>query len=118
MVMVHKFMERELALPKRVADALGAYKAVPSGKTFGVVNASERNVLMIAEAHRTLGSSGEKGRMPDHMLEALLNAVNIAFEGTPLVNEQPGARYTDTRPGDYTATHWKRHAAAGRAQLQ
>src|SRR3546814_20400062 len=41
MVMVQKFLERELALPKRVADALGASKAVPSGKPFGVVNASE-----------------------------------------------------------------------------
>src|SRR3546814_11523342 len=88
MVMVHKFMERELALPKRVADALGAYKAAPSGKTFGVVNASERIVLMIDEAHRTQGSSAEKVGLSDNMSEAFPNATRIAFTGTPRSEER------------------------------
>src|SRR3546814_10397138 len=93
-------MERELALPKRVADALGAYKAVPSGKTFGVVNASERIVLMIDEAHRTQGSSDEKVGLSDNMFEAFPNATRIAFTGTPLINEPHGARRTVKRFGE------------------
>jgi len=56
MVMVHKFQQREQSLSLKVAEALGTYQAMPSGKSFGVVNESERIILMIDEAHRTQGS--------------------------------------------------------------
>ncbi len=77
MVMVHKFMDRDETVPTvvaqalgkqkptggtkpkdllMVADSVGAHRGVPSGKTFGVVNTSERILLMIDEAHRTQGS--------------------------------------------------------------
>ena len=89
MVMVHKFMERTEALPPKVAEALGAYRAAPSGKTFGVVNPSERILLMIDEAHRTQSSD-----FGDNIFEAFPNATRIAFTGTPLVTEQHGNRRT------------------------
>lgn len=118
MVMVHKFIERELALPRRVSDVLGAYRAVPSGKTFGVVNASERIVLMVDEAHRTQGSSAEKVGLSDNMFEAFPSATRIAFTGTPLITEQHGARRTVKRFGEYIDTYRLADAVADGATLQ
>ena len=118
MVMVHKFMEREEALPPKVAEAMASYRAIPSGKTFGVVNASERIVLMIDEAHRTQGSSPDKLGLSDNMFEAFPNATRIAFTGTPLVTEQHGARRTVKRFGDYIDTYKLMDAVNDGATLQ
>jgi type I restriction enzyme R subunit len=118
MVMVHKFVERAEALPAALAQALrkpkaapsrtdgvsmaaeppAAYQAIPSSKTFGVVNPSERILLMIDEAHRTQGSD-----LGDNLFEAFPNATRIAFTGTPLITEQQGAEHHRTvkRFGEY-----------------
>ncbi len=120
MVMVHKFAERTEALPTTVARALryggksipqagvpkaaestGAlYRAIPSAKTFGVVNDSERIVLMIDEAHRTQGSD-----LGNNVFEAFPNATRIAFTGTPLVTERHGTKRTVKRFGAYIDTY-------------
>jgi type I restriction enzyme R subunit len=114
MVMVHKFAEREEPLPLKVAEALGTYtlrsskaaaKKIPSSKTFGVVNDSERIILMIDEAHRTQGSSAEKVGLSDNMFEAFPNATRIAFTGTPLITEQHGTKRTVKRFGEYIDTY-------------
>ena len=118
MVMVHKFLEREEALPPKVAEAMASYRAAPSGKGFGVVNASARIVLMIDEAHRTQGSSPDKTGLSDNMFEAFPNAARIAFTGTPLVTEQHGARRTVKRFGDYIDTYKLMDAVADGATLQ
>lgn len=96
MVMVHKFQERQQYLPQLVAEALGSYQAIPSGKTFGVVNNSERIILMIDEAHRTQGSD-----FGDNLFEAFPNATRIAFTGTPLITERHGEKKTVKRFGEY-----------------
>jgi len=96
MVMVHKFQERKEILPQLVAEALGSYQAIPSGKTFGVVNDSERIILMIDEAHRTQGSD-----FGDNLFEAFPNATRIAFTGTPLITERHGEKKTVKRFGEY-----------------
>ncbi|MEP7245239.1 MAG: type I restriction endonuclease [Gammaproteobacteria bacterium] len=121
MVMVHKFAERAEALPLAIAEALrksnGAkssgsdselmaaepaahYGAVPSSKTFGVVNPSARILLMIDEAHRTQGSD-----LAENLFEAFPNATRIAFTGTPLITEQHGAKRTVKRFGEYIDTY-------------
>jgi type I restriction enzyme R subunit len=100
MVMVHKFQEREPALPNTVAEALGTYNGIPAGKTFGVVNTSDRIVLMIDEAHRTQGSD-----LGDNLFEAFPNAARIAFTGTPLITERHGEKKTVKRFGDYIDTY-------------
>lgn len=105
MVMVHKFLERAPALPASVAEALGKYKLPPSARAFGMVNASERILLMIDEAHRTQGSSAEKVGLSDNMFEAFPNATRIAFTGTPLITEEHGPRRTVKRFGDYIDTY-------------
>ncbi len=113
MVMVHKFMEREETLPPKVADALGTYRAMPTASTFGVVNASERIILMIDEAHRTQGSD-----LGDNLFEAFPNATRIAFTGTPLITERHGERKTVKRFGEYIDTYRLMDAVHDGATLQ
>lgn len=96
MVMVHKFQQGDRALPLKVAEALGTYQAMPSGDTFGVVNSSDRIMLMIDEAHRTQGSD-----LGDNIFEAFPNAARIAFTGTPLITERHGEKKTHKRFGEY-----------------
>lgn len=100
MVMVHKFMERAEPLPQVVREALGTYGTLPSAETFGVVNPSDRIVLLIDEAHRTQSSD-----LGDNLIEAFPNATRIAFTGTPLITERHGSRRTTKRFGDYIDTY-------------
>lgn len=116
MVMVHKFTERSETLPAAVAQALsysGSYQAIPSGKNFGVVNPSDRIILMIDEAHRTQGSD-----LGDNLFEAFPNATRIAFTGTPLITEQHGTRRTVKRFGEYIDTYKLMDAVHDGATLQ
>ncbi len=113
MVMVHKFQERQEALTPQVAEALGTYLAIPSANTFGVVNASERIILMIDEAHRTQGSD-----LADNLFEAFPNATRIAFTGTPLITERHGVKKTEKRFGEYIDTYKLMDAVRDGATLQ
>jgi type I restriction enzyme R subunit len=133
MVMVHKFTERTEVLPAAVAQALTyggkpvpaptermvaeppppPYRAIPSGKSFGVVNASHRILLMIDEAHRTQGSD-----LGDNVFEAFPNATRIAFTGTPLITEQHGTKRTVKRFGEYIDTYKLMDAVHDGATLQ
>lgn len=113
MVMVHKFMEREAELPAVVQEALGAFAKPPSGKNFGVVNRSERILLMIDEAHRTQGSE-----LGDNVFEAFPNATRIAFTGTPLITEKHGNKRTVKRFGEYIDTYKLMDAVHDGATLQ
>jgi len=113
MVMVHKFMERTDVLPLMVAETLAAYGKPPKVETFGVVNRSERILLMIDEAHRTQSSD-----LGDNLFEAFPNATRIAFTGTPLVTEQHGMKRTVKRFGDYIDTYKLMDAVHDHATLQ
>ncbi|GGB52248.1 type I restriction enzyme [Oceanisphaera marina] len=96
MVMAHKFQLADKALPLSVAEALGTYQSIPSKDTFGVVNASDRIVLMIDEAHRTQGSD-----LGENIFEAFPKAARLAFTGTPLITERHGEKRTVKRFGEY-----------------
>jgi type I restriction enzyme R subunit len=113
MVMVHKFQERKEVLSNAVAEALGTYLAFPSGKTFGVVNASDRIILMIDEAHRTQSSD-----LGDNLFEAFPNATRVAFTGTPLITERHGEKKTHKRFGELIDTYRLMDAVHDGATLQ
>ena len=113
MVMVHKFQERKQVLSNTLADALGTYLAIPSGKTFGTVNDSERIILLIDEAHRTQSSD-----LGDNLFEAFPNATRIAFTGTPLITERHGEKKTHKRFGEYIDTYRLTDAVNDGATLQ
>ena len=76
MVMVHKFQEAQQDVPDYLESAL----EIPRYETFGIVNASERILLLIDEAHRT-----QSGDLGDNLFEAFPNATRLAFTGTPLI---------------------------------
>jgi type I restriction enzyme R subunit len=113
MVMVHKFMERTEELSVVVQEALASYGTPPAADTFGVVNAAERILLMIDEAHRTQSSD-----LGDNLFEAFPNAARIAFTGTPLITEQHGSRRTVKRFGEYIDTYKLMDAVHDGATLQ
>ena len=113
MAMVHKFLEREDALPLMVADALATYGKPPKAETFGIVNKSERILLMIDEAHRTQSSD-----LGDNLFEAFPNATRIAFTGTPLITEQHGTKRTVKRFGEYIDTYKLMDSVRDGATLQ
>ncbi len=113
MVMVHKFQEHRQTLSNTVAEALGTYLAMPAGKTFGVVNTSERIILMIDEAHRTQSSD-----LGDNLFEAFPNATRVAFTGTPLITERHGEKKTHKRFGEYIDTYRLMDAVNDGATLQ
>ena len=113
MVMVHKFQEQKEVLTNKVSEALGTYLAIPAGKTFGVVNTSDRIILMIDEAHRTQSSD-----LSDNLFEAFPNATRVAFTGTPLITERHGERKTHKRFGEYIDTYRLMDAVNDGATLQ
>lgn len=113
MVMVHKFMERREELPLMVAETLATYGKPPKAGTFGVVNRSDRILLMIDEAHRTQSSD-----LGDNLFEAFPNATRIAFTGTPLITEQHGMKRTVKRFGEYIDTYKLMDAVHDHATLQ
>ena len=79
MVMLHKF----LAQNGVSAQSLIASGIVPKFEEFKTINASERILLLIDEAHRTQG-----GDMGDNLFIGFPNAVKVAFTGTPLLTER------------------------------
>ena len=94
-------------------DALVAYGAPPTAETFGVVNSSDRILLMVDEAHRTQGSD-----LGDNLFEAFPNATRIAFSGTPLITEVHGAKRTVKRFGEYIDQYKLMDAVNDGATLQ
>ena len=113
LVMIHKFAEHKQALSNALAEALGTFQAMPAGQTFGVVNPSERIILLIDEAHRTQGSE-----MGNNLFEAFPQATRVAFTGTPLMTERHGNRRTHKRFGEYIDTYRLMDAVNDGATLQ
>ena len=113
MVMIHKFQDRDEGLPDGVAEILGGYAPPPKAETFGVVNESDRILIMIDEAHRTQGSD-----MGNNLFEAFPNATRIAFTGTPLISERHGGKRTVKRFGEYIDEYKILDAVADGATLQ
>jgi len=103
MVMIHKFREADdRNTPDYLADALAnevtELRAVAEPKahygsknvavlfeSFGEVNASDKILIMIDEAHRTQSSGQDKTSLSDNMFDAFPNATRLAFTGTPLI---------------------------------
>lgn len=103
MVMVHKFREADdsntpeylsEALGKSVAESPSDYSSqegknnvVKLFESFGEVNASDKVLIMIDEAHRTQKTGQDKSSLSDNMFDAFPNATRLAFTGTPLIAE-------------------------------
>lgn len=118
LVMIHKFQERDEAglpylgkqLPARHYENIED-ELVPVFKHFGMVNNSERIIIMIDEAHRTQSSD-----LGDNLFDAFPNATRLAFTGTPLIRDEN--RRTVKRFGPYIDTYKLKDAEADGATVQ
>lgn len=99
LVMVHKFREKSEELSDAVKSALGIPVAAPRLKPFPIVNASDRIIVFIDEAHRTQYSD-----LGNNLAVAFPNSVKIAFTGTPLITSRHD-QTTIARFGDYIDTY-------------
>ena len=79
LVMIHKFLADNNVSAQSLIDA----GIVPTFDKFETINASDRILLMVDEAHRTQG-----GDMGDNLFNAFPQAVRIGFTGTPLLTER------------------------------
>jgi len=79
MVMVHKFGEGENGKTPEYLEA--ALETAPRHENFGVVNPSDRILIMIDEAHRSHNKD-----LGGNVFEAFPQSVHIAFTGTPLLS--------------------------------
>lgn len=103
MVMVHKFQEaKDEDTPAYLRLALDkngkAVEAVPEYKVFDTVNASDRILIMVDEAHRS--QNNKSGSLANNLFTAFPNATKVAFTGTPLISERHTQR-TWERFGGY-----------------
>ena len=93
MVMLHKFNENpNRDLPDYLQDVID----LPKYESLGLVNDSERILLMIDEAHRS-----QSGDLGDNLFEAFPEATRLAFTGTPLIVVKEDKKKTVQRFGAY-----------------
>ena len=78
-VMIHKFLADNNVSAQSLIDA----GIVPTFEKFETINASDRILLLVDEAHRTQG-----GDMGDNLFNAFPRAVKIGFTGTPLLTDR------------------------------
>ena len=79
MIMIHKFLVDNNVS----AESLIAAGVVPKFEKFETINASERILMLVDEAHRTQG-----GDMADNLFNAFPKGIRIGFTGTPLITER------------------------------
>ncbi len=115
MVLIHKFHEdKDSKLPEYAAKAI--YKEeIPTFEKFGVVNSSDRILIMIDEAHRSQAND-----LANNLIEAFPNATRIGFTGTPLLAEHYRDKFQRTidRFGEYIDKYKLRDAVEDGATLQ
>jgi type I restriction enzyme R subunit len=94
MVMLQKFQERDnTQTPDYLLNKVA--EPIPEYKDFGIVNTSDRILILQDESHRTVNSD-----LGDNMFSAFPNSTKIAFTGTPLITERHKTKTVD-RFGDY-----------------
>lgn len=109
LIMVHKFNEVQQHAPVFLESAM---EYIPQYNTFGIVNSSERILLMIDEAHRS-----QSGDLGDNLFEAFPYATRLAFTGTPLI-EVKEDRQTKERFGQYIDKYKLQDAVEDGATIQ
>jgi len=107
MVMIHKFLAQNGVSAQSLVDS----GVVPRFEEFKTINDSERNLILIDEAHRTQG-----GDMGDNLFIGFPNAVKIAFTGTPLLTERHKQK-THERFGSFIDVYKMNHSVADRATV-
>ncbi|MCQ2272281.1 MAG: HsdR family type I site-specific deoxyribonuclease [Bacteroidales bacterium] len=111
LVMIHKFGEnKEYSLESLIKSGI-----VPQYETFPVINASDKILILIDEAHRSQG-----GEMGDNLFQAFPNAARIGFTGTPLITPHHKATTCERfgqKAGDFIDTYKMNDSVRDRATV-
>lgn len=111
LVMIHKFGEnKEYSLESLIKSGI-----VPQYETFQVINASDKILILIDEAHRSQG-----GEMGDNLFQAFPNAARIGFTGTPLITPHHKATTCERfgqEAGDFIDTYKMNDSVRDRATV-
>ncbi|WP_421419234.1 type I restriction endonuclease subunit R [Pseudoalteromonas lipolytica] len=109
MVMVHKFREQDSSflpesvrklLSKNLAEAKEAGDVerieeleadfdaeIVMHRPFGVINSTEKVLILVDEAHRTQRGGKDRPSLSDNLFDAFPKSTRVAFTGTPLIAE-------------------------------
>ncbi|SHK30596.1 type I restriction endonuclease subunit R [Paramaledivibacter caminithermalis] len=117
LVMMHKFSDK--VKEKRIADSLieaGIIEEdmLPEIEELGVVNDSERIIILIDESHRT---QNNPFGLAGNLFKAFPNSTKIAFTGTPLITDRHKKKTTDIF-GDYIDKYRAKDSVKDGATLQ
>ena len=129
MVMIHKFREEnDDQVPDYVAQAIDRNKVAEVQaeyalfETFGVVNKSDKVLVLVDEAHRTQRVGQERASLSDNLFDSFPNATCIAFTGTPLIadhhNDPTWKRFGNDSENPYIDTYKLQDAVDDGATLQ
>lgn len=111
LVMIHKFADNY----DESQDILYRRGIVPKFQPLGELNASEKVLILIDEAHRS-----QNGDMNNNLFMAFPNATRFGFTGTPLLTPRhkvtTAERFCDT-PGKFIDTYKMNDAVRDRATV-
>lgn len=119
LVMMHKFGDK--VKERKVANSLIEAGIIdedmlPEVEELGIVNDSDRIIILVDEAHRTQNNPyGLSG----NLFKAFSNSTKIAFTGTPLITKRHKKKTTDVfGNGDYIDKYRARDSVNDGATLQ
>lgn len=119
LVMMHKFGDK--TKEKKIAGSLIEAGVVeedmlPEIEELGVVNDSERILILIDEAHRT---QNNPFGLAGNLFKAFPNSTKVAFTGTPLITKRHKKKTTDIfGNGDYIDKYRAKDSVKDGATLQ
>lgn len=117
LVMMHKFGDKRLNQDDEdTLISLGLQKEdiLPQIEALGVVNNSDRILILIDESHRT---QNNPFGLAGNLFKAFPNSSKIAFTGTPLITEKHKRKTTDIF-GTYIDTYKSKDSVRDGATLQ
>lgn len=117
LVMMHKFGDKRLNQDdEETLVSLGLKKedALPQIEALGVVNNSDRILILIDESHRT---QNNPFGLAGNLFKAFPNSSKIAFTGTPLITGKHKRKTTDIF-GSYIDTYKSKDSVRDGATLQ
>lgn len=117
LVMMHKFGDKRINQDEEeTLISLGIKKedTLPQTEALGVINNSDRILILIDESHRT---QNNPFGLAGNLFKAFPNSSKIAFTGTPLITDKHKRKTTDIF-GSYIDTYKSKDSVRDGATLQ
>jgi type I restriction enzyme, R subunit len=118
LVMMHKFGDKKIS--SEILEDLKAFDideedVLPEVEELGVINDSDRILILIDESHRT---QNNPFGLAGNLFKAFPNSTKIAFTGTPLITDRHKNKTVEIFGGEYIDTYKAKDSVADGATLQ